>query len=173
MDYEVRRVTANEWWEHRRLRLESLKESPAAFGTRYDEALARPDEYWRDTTGHAAEGDAVGSFVAVVAGAFVGMATALLDTDITDTRCYQLVGVYVVPDYRGRTLGLSDALVAEVVRWARQDAGARRVRLYVTDSNDRAAAFYRRFGFAETGGSLPYPNDPAVREIEMDLQGPR
>jgi ribosomal protein S18 acetylase RimI-like enzyme len=173
MDYAVRRVTPTEWWEHRRLRLEGLKESPAAFGTRYDEALARPDEYWRTTTARGATGDAVASFVAVVDGAFVGMCTALLDTEITDTRCYQIVGVYVVPDYRGRSLGLSDALVTEVIRWARRDGGAERVRLFVTDSNERAAAFYRRSGFAETGHSLPYPNDPGVREIEMDFRGRR
>jgi ribosomal protein S18 acetylase RimI-like enzyme len=173
MDYEVRRVTPDEWWEHRRLRLEGLKESPAAFSTRYDEALSRPDEYWRESTARGAEGTEVASFVAVVSGAFVGMATALRDPEVTGTRCYQVVGVYVVPDYRGRHRGLSDALVAEVVRWARQDAGAERVRLYVTDNNERAAAFYRRLGFAETGASIPYPNDPAVREIEMDFQGRR
>jgi ribosomal protein S18 acetylase RimI-like enzyme len=78
--------------------------------------------------------------------------------------------VYVVPDYRGRALGLSGALVTEVVRWARQDGGAQRVRLFVTDSNDRAVAFYRRLGFVETGNSEPYPNDPGVREIEMDFR---
>lgn len=171
MDYEVRRVTSKEWWEHRRLRLEGLKESPAAFSTRYDQALSRPDAYWRKTTARGAGGETVASFVAVVKGAFVGMATALLDAEVTDARCYQVVGVYVVPDYRGRPRGLSDALVAEVVRWARQDAGAERVRLFVTDNNERAAAFYRRLGFAETGVSIPYPNDPAVREIEMDFHG--
>ena len=42
-----------------------------------------------------------------------------------------------------------------------------RIRLFVTVGNERAAAFYRRIGFAETGHTVPYPPDPTILEREM------
>ncbi|MEV4349912.1 GNAT family N-acetyltransferase [Actinoplanes sp. NPDC049596] len=60
-----------------------------------------------------------------------------------------LVGVYVSPPYRGS--GTADDLLAVVIRWAREEARAGRVRLFVRRGNRRAAGFYRRPGFEATG----------------------
>jgi ribosomal protein S18 acetylase RimI-like enzyme len=79
-----------------------------------------------------------------------------------------LVSVYVAPEHRGS--GLARRMVDEVCRWARDEAGADRVRLYVHEDNARARSFYRRYGFVETGGSMPYELDPAKLEIEMELR---
>jgi ribosomal protein S18 acetylase RimI-like enzyme len=37
----------------------------------------------------------------------------------------------------------------------------------VTSVNDSAIRFYERLGFARTGRSEPYPNDPSITEYEM------
>jgi len=37
----------------------------------------------------------------------------------------------------------------------------------VTNNNFAAIAFYKRLGFAPTGHTEPYPNDPALIEYEM------
>jgi RimJ/RimL family protein N-acetyltransferase len=51
-----------------------------------------------------------------------------------------------------------------MIRWARAEPGADRIRLFVRDDNERAAACYRRLGFVFTGASLAYPPDPTYTE---------
>ena len=46
---------------------------------------------------------------------------------------------------------------------------ARGFALWVFESNERARAFYRRYGFTETGGGFPYDLDPTKTELEMAL----
>jgi ribosomal protein S18 acetylase RimI-like enzyme len=58
--------------------------------------------------------------------------------------------------------------MVEILRWAREEAGAARVRLFVMETNDRAAAFYRRVGFVPTGATMAYPPNPALTEHEME-----
>jgi hypothetical protein len=48
MDHQVRRIRASECRQYRELRLDALKDSPMAFGERYEESLARPDRFWQD-----------------------------------------------------------------------------------------------------------------------------
>jgi ribosomal protein S18 acetylase RimI-like enzyme len=57
-------------------------------------------------------------------------------------------------------------LVEAVIGWARK-AGVERLNLMVTSPNQGAVLFYQRLGFAMTGRSEPYPNDPALVEYEM------
>jgi ribosomal protein S18 acetylase RimI-like enzyme len=44
---------------------------------------------------------------------------------------------------------------------------ARTLLLMVTSNNEPAMRFYEKLGFARTGRTEPYPNDPAVLEYEM------
>jgi ribosomal protein S18 acetylase RimI-like enzyme len=165
VDHDVRRIRADEWRPYRRLRLEALKDSPLAFVDQYADAVTRPDEHWRERAGRAADGPGLGTFVAVEADTFVATATCVVEPEITAYVSAHIVGVYVTPARRGS--GLADALMAVVVRWAYDEAGADRVRLFVMESNDRAAAFYRRIGFVPTGATMPYPPDPAYVEHEF------
>jgi ribosomal protein S18 acetylase RimI-like enzyme len=164
---EVRRVRSDEWSQLRELRLEALKDTPIAFAEAYDEAVAQPDSFWQERAARGAMSDSARTFVAVRGARFVGMTVVLVDGDAAD-----LVGVYVTPALRGRAHGVADALFAAAVGWCREDAGVARVRLNVTEGNDRAAAFYRRLGFVPNGVTVPYPLDPDIREIQMELPGP-
>jgi ribosomal protein S18 acetylase RimI-like enzyme len=58
--------------------------------------------------------------------------------------------------------------VEQVIRWACSH-GALRLQLMVTGRNDSAIRFYLRLGFAFTGKTIPYPNDPTEIEREMEL----
>ena len=68
------------------------------------------------------------------------------------------MSVYVAPSQRGT--GLAGQLLDGVIAWARGEAGLNRLHLYVHEDNARAHAFYRRYGFTETGGALPVPPRP-------------
>lgn len=161
---QIRRVRADDWPQLRELRLEALKDTPTAFLEVYDQAVRQPDDFWRERAARGAADDTVATFVAVVDGAFVGMTVALLDGPAAN-----LVGVFVSPAWRGRSRGVTSALFDAAIGWARAADPARRVLLHVTDVNERAAAFYRRYGFVPTGATIPYPLDPDIMEIEMEL----
>jgi GNAT superfamily N-acetyltransferase len=165
-DIEIRRIRADEWPQLRELRLEALKDTPTAFGEVYDESVERPDEFWVDRAVRGADSDRQATFVAVAPDRFVGMTVALKNDDPTVA---DIVGVYVSPQWRGRDRGVITALFDAAVGWARGVAGARRVLLFVTDGNERAMAFYRRYGFVPTGVTVPYPLDPSIAEIQLEL----
>lgn len=168
MAYEVRRVRTDEWREQRRLRLEALKDSPMAFVTQYDEAAAQPDEHWQSRARDGATSDTVATFVAAADGRFVGMATCLIEDEVTDHVAAHVVGVYVTPQWRGT--GVAEELMTAAIDWADQEAYADRIRLFVMETNDRAAAFYRRIGFVTTGNTMDYPPDPSYQEHEMEYR---
>jgi ribosomal protein S18 acetylase RimI-like enzyme len=70
----------------------------------------------------------------------------------------------VAPEVRRQ--GVGARLLADVESWARH-RGAREIWLEVTEVNLPAIKFYQRCGFEFTGNTIPYPNDPSIRELEM------
>ncbi len=166
MDFDVRRIGADEWQEFRRLRLEALRSEPLAFVEQHDVSAAEPDDFWQTRVRRGATDPTSATFVAVHAGQMVGKATGFIDDEVAEPTVH-LVGVYVTPAYRGADIGVSQALVKAVMRWARDEAHAHQMRLFVTQANGRAEAFYRRLGFVQTGVTMAYPPDPTITEFEM------
>jgi GNAT superfamily N-acetyltransferase len=168
VNLEVRRIRADEWRQYRHLRLEALKDSPLAFVEQYDDSLIRPRQFWQDRVARAAAGHASGIFVAVHGGRFIGTAGCFVEPEVTAYVSAHVVGVYVTPSWRGR--GVAERLMAAILGWAREEAGATRVRLFVMATNDRAVALYRRVGFVPTGATMAYPPNPAMIEHEMEYR---
>ena len=174
--YRVRPVRAHEWREARALRLAALSDeaAPVAFLTTYDDAAARPDEFWREQTQassvDAGEEARARLFVAVTAvGDWVGSAVARVervgDTDaggavVEDPSGY-VAAVYLAPGHRGRCV--LDDLLAAATDWLRE-RGLSRVRLYVHTENPRARRAYEKAGFVATGARITAVNGP---ELEM------
>ena len=87
------------------------------------------------------------AFVALVGAKVVGWCDVRrVEMDTTPHR--GVLGIGVIPDYRGRGIGraLMERTLSEA--WKR---GFTRVELTVRADNDRAAALYRRLGFADEG----------------------
>lgn len=169
MDREVRRIRAGEWRQYRELRLEALKDAPFAFEEQYAESVAQADRFWQGRVERGAAGAEAGLFVVARGARFVAKATCFVESDVADRVSAQVVGVYVTPPERGR--GVAEELMTAVIRWARAEPGADRIRLFIVETNARAAAFYRRIGFAATGVTVAYPPDPAYAELEMEYRG--
>ncbi|MCD0486254.1 GNAT family N-acetyltransferase [Streptacidiphilus sp. ASG 303] len=179
MRYLVRRVAAHEWLRLRDLRLEALQEAPAAFVSLYATERMTSDTEWqaraRYGSGAAVRPDGRLTATHIIEqvggrGRWLGMVTAFQEPDALKPQI-DLVGVYVAPEQRGRRVGASEALVRGSLAWAFDEAGAQRVRLFVREDNGRALAFYRRLGFTETGGTVPYPPAPSLSELEMEYGG--
>lgn len=166
----VRRVVEDDWARLRAVRLEMLADTPLAYLETVADAEARTEAEWRfrarrgssgpQNLGLAAEdaaGDAAGE------GRWVGYLACFVDVPGQG----HVVSVYVAPSHRGG--GLAASMLDAVVSWSRDEARLDRLHLYVHEHNGRARAFYRRYGFTETGRTMPYDLDPSTVEVEMAL----
>ncbi|MFD7321789.1 GNAT family N-acetyltransferase [Streptomyces sp. NPDC059875] len=184
MDYLIRAIRADEWEKAREIRLAALRDPVAhlAFLDTYEAAVARPDSFWQERTEGASEsGTSVRQFVGEARdGSWAGTISVLVERPSDEVRFgapakvdqTHIVGVYVRPEARGS--GLTEQLFRAGVEWSWSlpEPAVRRVRLYVHENNARAAAFYRRFGFAATGESVAMPGDEGARELEYEYPRP-
>ena len=137
------------------MRLASLSESPAAFGSRYADWFDAPAERWQSRltqvplTLLAQEATTV---VGVVSGQPVG------------DRWVELMSMWVAPGARGT--GVAGQLIGAVADWA---AGqGRTTYLMVRNDNARARKSYERAGFVDTGIPKDWPADePPEHRMEL------
>ncbi|MFJ3504342.1 MULTISPECIES: GNAT family N-acetyltransferase [unclassified Streptomyces] len=185
MDCLIRVIRADEWEKAREIRLAALRDPVAhlAFLDTYGAAVERPDSFWRERAEDSSESDAgtVRQFVAEGPdGSWAGTITLLVERPSDEVRFGEpakvdqthVVGVYVRPEARGT--GVIDALFRAGVEWSWSLAEpvVERVRLYVHEENARAAAFYRRFGFAPTGERVAVPGSGSAQEVEYAVERP-
>lgn len=133
----VRVVTAQDWATWRDLRLQALGSDPGAFGSRLADWRDASEQRWRARLALPGSRNLVADLAGVPAGMASGVPAVAADT-------VDLTSMWVARAARGR--GVGDALVDDVVAWARAQ-GADRVRLSVVVDNAAALALYRRHGF--------------------------
>jgi len=154
--HAVRKLTSENWIELRDARLAALAEAPYAFSSTLVREQEFTEQTWRERAGSGR------TFAAWNGDAIVGLATGLQEDGQ-----WHLVGMWVSPTVRGS--GIADQLVAAVCELARQ-SGSASVTLWVTEVNSRARAFYRRLGFAPTGGrQLVREDEPDLWEEELSI----
>lgn len=160
-DLVIRTTSEDDWQAVRTLRLEMLRDFPLAYGETLEHALTVDEAGWRL---RAARGTAPGqtSIVAIDGERWVGHMGGYIP-DATSGPL--LVGVYVAPDYRGDTAGVSRRLLDAVEDWARLHGDT--LRLEVHEDNPRAIRFYEKLGFTLTGRSREYELEPGGLELEM------
>jgi ribosomal protein S18 acetylase RimI-like enzyme len=159
---EIRRVRDDEWEALREIRLHALAEAPEAFATTYDEAISRPESWWREWAAAAAEGPRQSMFLAWDGGVAVGIGGGFATEE-----GFQVISMWVHPDDRGRGIGRS--LLEAAVKFA----GDADVFLWVADGNDAAEHLYDRYGFVRTGASeLLRPGSRVlVRKLKLGPHG--
>lgn len=160
----VREITPDDWPEFRDIRLRMLAEIPLAFGETLERSLAMTDAQWARRVRDYATGSSLRlGAIDDATGAWVGTMGGFLAP--YEAGRPLLVGVYVAPEHRGSRAGVTDALLGEVERWARQYGDT--LRLHVHEDNRTARAAYARRGFVESGVTQPYPLDRTRVEYEM------
>jgi ribosomal protein S18 acetylase RimI-like enzyme len=142
-------------------RLRALQDTPSAFGSTYARESQFTDADWVARANNW-NGEKSILYMAMESEAVIGIAGSHLDHE--DPTQAHLISMWTAPTHREQ--GVGHLLVNEVVIWAHL-RNAVTLKLMVTSSNNSAAAFYRRLGFALTGRTEPYPNDPALIEYEM------
>jgi GNAT superfamily N-acetyltransferase len=154
----VRATILDDWQALRDIRLEALRDAPAAFGSTYEREALRGETHWRDWSSRG------GTFLAFVPEVSAAEPAGLIGGYQENPVTVELVSMYVRPRARGR--GVGEALVATVIDWASK-RNAASVHLWVTETNFHARALYERCGFALTGERQPLPSDPSLGEVSM------
>ena len=152
---DIARIGPADWERFRAVRLASLSESPAAFGSRYADWVDAPAERWQSRLSQgpltllAHEATNV---VGVVSGQPVG------------EDWVELISMWVAPAARGT--GVAGQLIGAVVAWA---AGQDRTTyLMVRSDNTRARRSYERAGFVDTGIPEDWPaGEPPEHRMEL------
>lgn len=161
----VRRVTPADGALLREVRLRALQDTPEAFSSTYEDEAQRPQPFWDERARNASAGNNLFSGLALLADEAVGLIGGFRNDEDGHHADIDLVSMWVAPSHRGT--GVAAALVEAVLDWARDDAAAEIVGLWVTRGNDRAQRFYERLGFVETGDVQPLPSDPCRDEVRM------
>jgi GNAT superfamily N-acetyltransferase len=154
----VRETVSGDWQALRDIRLEALRDAPAAFGSTYEREAVGGEAHWRDRIARG------GTFLAYLPDLGASDPAGLIGGYQENPVTVELVSMYVRPRARGR--GVGEALVAAVIGWAR-DQNAAEVHLWVTETNAPARALYERCGFALTDEQQPLPSDPSLGEVAM------
>src|SRR5580704_19039321 len=127
----VRETVTGDWSALRDIRLEALRDAPAAFGSTYEREAPGGEAHWRDRISRG------GTFLAYLPDLSTSAPAGLIGGYREDPVTVELVSMYVRPRARGR--GVGEALVAAVLNWAGQ-RNAAAVHLWVTASNAPARA---------------------------------
>ena len=147
-DIEIIPLLVSEWRAYRRLRLEALRDSPQAFGTKYADMQTKPDHFWQARLEDAGKGEHSWLFFARSGRDLVGMIGAVredLDGSQLTGALATFISVYVTPSARGR--GISSLLMSAILAKLSQN-GFQKVQLGVTADQTAAVRLYQRFGFA-------------------------
>lgn len=151
--WELDRVGPDDWRRWSAVRLAALADSPEAFSSSLGREQALDETGWRRRLGDGPR----------VIGRVVGGDVALAGAHLADGPDEpQLYGLWVHPVWRGT--GLADALVVEIVSWARE-AGHEHLRLWVMPDNRSAQRLYERHGFLPE--AAPPVTAPGSCELAM------
>lgn len=131
----ILRLEAKDWERFRAIRLASLAESPAAFGSQYDEVARRPQSSW---TGQL---ESLPTWIIPADTLDIGVVRV-------DPKVPELLSLWVAPEGRGQ--GLGKALVEQVQAWVRGH-GQEHLELCVKAENLTAIKLYRTLGFVDVG----------------------
>ena len=146
------------WREAKRLRLEALREEPAAFASSCEEEAALPEEVWIARLSSAYERDGNMTFFAEVDGALIGMAGAGWPSKAKLRHVAEVYGVYVSADMRGK--GTASRLMRRLLDELRSLGHIEKARLDVNAKSQAAVGLYEKLGFEIVG--------TAKRELKVD-----
>ena len=161
----VRRIRIGEAELFKQIRLNSLHQSPSAFGSTYESALRRSPESWREQADGAAQGSDRATFMAFSGDAPIGISALYRDGKGTGTG--EMLQVWVSPEYRGR--GVAIEIMDAVFQWAAEN-GLKTVIALVAKDNARALSFYRKAGFQLANDFSPDVPNAFVLMKEIDAQ---
>ena len=165
--YRIRRLNVGEAELYKSVRLASLRDSPEAFSSRYEDAIVRSDASWREQADSSAHGPDRATFVVIVDGKPVGLSA--LYRDELEAGVGELIQMWISPEFRGSSA--ATALLDELFAWAAENAFDR-VKAEVEAGNLRALRFYRRYGFSDSADRVSHSQSSLMLDKPVEQGGP-
>jgi ribosomal protein S18 acetylase RimI-like enzyme len=144
----VRKLTEDDLEAVWTLRLRALRDNPEAFGSTYEETVARGKAWMLQRFGQGDETLFLGAFEETL----IGMVGLHREAGLKDRHKGLVFGMYVLPDRRQH--GVGKALMQALIAQAKQLAGLEQLHLAVVTTNAPARHLYRSLGF-EVYGTAP------------------
>ena len=144
----VRKLTGDDLDVLWMMRLQALSDNPEAFGSTYEETVARGKEVFRQRLGSGDDVFYLGAFD----DSLIGIVGFYREEGIKNRHKGYVVSMYVLRERRGQ--GVGKALVQELIARARQIDGLEQLLLAVVTTNRTASLLYRSLGF-EIYGTQP------------------
>lgn len=156
----IQKISSNEAMRFKEIRLQSLRESPAAFGSTFETAMSWDDNNW------ISQVENLNTFIASLDGNDVGVARSVIDKD--DPKAAWIISMWTAPQARGKKVG--SKLIEAIIDWAKKQK-IETIKLDVVDSNKAAIGLYAKFGFVENGvkGHFPAPREE-ITEHQRELK---
>jgi GNAT superfamily N-acetyltransferase len=160
---DVRAIRVDDWPQLRAIRLEALVDTPSAYSTTYDEAVAFPDSLWIERATASVAGVEQTTVVGFDGDRAVALAIGLLREQHA-ALVTVIVSVYVTRSVRGT--GTADRMFPLIHAWG-EAHGSLQASLWVEETNARAIGFYERIGYTMTLDRARVPNDSGLFERRM------
>lgn len=140
---EIRRLGAEDAEIYRKIRLESLKLHPEAFGSSYEQESEAPVEKYKNSL------PSVYTFGAFENGSLVGVVTLFPEGKVKMKHRASIFAMYVAESIRGK--GVGKKLVEAAIAQARELGAIEQIHLQVVTSNESAKKLYSSLGFEVYG----------------------
>jgi len=139
--FEIRKLPAERWKEHKALRLEALKREPSAFGSSFEEEKRLTEEEWRRRMQNV--------LFAMSKERPIGMIAYVFNDRSKTRHIAEIFGVYVNTRHRAR--GVGTALLTETLSLVRKNRRIVKVKLAVNSEQLAALRLYQSAGFVVSG----------------------
>lgn len=157
MSIEIVTATLNDLDRLRALRLAALKDSPAAFGAKYEDEIKKPESEWGDWLKNTH------LCFAVVDGLDVGLLAVDRAEKDRNSDCW-LSSWWLSEGFRG------SGIAKLMLNWVEQlcmENNWQKIGLGVWPENLRARAAYKKLGFTEAEKLLPSRSIPGLMYLAM------
>jgi ribosomal protein S18 acetylase RimI-like enzyme len=143
---QIRRLDPENALAFRAIRLEALRDSPAAFGSSYEEEAVLPLEVFAKRLTPGSDRTMFGAFVDT---AIVGLAGVGREEGLKERHRALVRSMFVEPNHRRK--GIGRQLVLHAFAFAQSMPGVKQITLAVTADNVAAVSLYEACGFREYG----------------------
>ena len=161
----IRKFKKTEWLLYKKLRLESLKDSPDAFGSTYENEVKKDDLEWKDCLIDRITSKMSFPLIAEYDNKPAGLAWFNIEKE--NNKKSVLYQMWINPEFRNKGIGFK--ILKEYKDWSIK-LGAKYLHLNVTTNNNSASHLYSSFGFVFIGSPSIFKLGDNLKTQSMILE---